>query len=276
MSAKRLRLLTAIGVILITAVIAAGLLLTYAVPDSRVIPLPSAPGSAVSGDGISPDVSGEVPADGTPIDGLVRLDITVDNVQDVIETLRRSDNYSRRIIVENYYAVSEADAGGEADTAAVYDNNVFVYNGALSLKTVSTNETKNIILVDGRMYVWYAGDKKYYETSAQQAVYGEVAADEFQMILSYEDVLAVDKAALLEADNVYYDGENAILVRYKEGAFGYTTVCYISTASGLLIHAEQYDQSRLIYRMTASEYDDTAPELSAFDLPDGTNAIENT
>jgi hypothetical protein len=258
MSTKRLRLLTLIGVILITAVIVAGVLLTYAGHDLRTVALPSPPDAAAS-------------PSGTVSDGLVRLNVTTDNVQDVIRTLHRPDSYSRNIKIEKFYAT-----GSEASKAAVYNVGVSMYGGALSMQQTGAGDEKHIIITGGWMYIWYKEDKTYYRTSAQQAVYGEDAADEFQMIITYEDVLKAAREDILETGDAEYNGENCIYVRYRDGQLDYTTVCYISTASGLLTGAEQYDENMaLVYRMTASDYIAGLPDLAAFDLPDGTNAVGN-
>jgi hypothetical protein len=260
MSAKRLRLLTMIGVVLITAVIAAGVILSYATRDGRVVPLPEA--------------GGEAPQDSvTPDDNLDRVTITVDNVQRVIESLHRPDSYSRRFIVETFYAKGD----GSGRTSAGYDISVSVYGGAQAIRVRDGRDVKNIIIAGGRMYIWYNNDAAYKEVPVQPAVYGgeaaQSAADEFQMLLTYEDVLAVEKEKITEAGYISFNDENCIYVRFEYGRMGYTTVCYISTASGLLTGAEQFDGQQLVYRMIASEYSAAVPDLSAFNLPDGKNAV---
>lgn len=259
MSAKRLRLLTLIGVVLITAVIAAGVILSYATRDGRVVPLPE-PG-------------GEAPQDSaTPNDNLDRVTITVDNVQRVIESLHRPDSYSRRLFVENFYTKGD----GSGRTSAGYDITVSVDGGAQAIRVKDGRDVENIIIAGGQMYIWYNNDAFYTKVPVQPAVYGSesaAAADEYQMLLTYEDVLAVEKEKIMEAGYINLYDENCIYVRFEYGRMGYTTICYISTASGLLTGAEQYDGQQLVYRMTASDYSGAVPDLSAFDLPDGKNAV---
>lgn len=264
MSSKRLRLITLFGVVMITAVIAAGIILTYAGHEERVVPLPSYALEPSGGtDGIK-----ETPA------GLTLVEITVDNVRQVIDTLNRSDGYTRSVTVENFYA---AETGADS---AVYTVDVYAYGGALSQKIKKDDEVKNIVIAGDWMYIWYNNDKDFRQVPVQPAVgsaggSGNVNAvgDEYQMLLTYEDVLQLDKESILDAGYVTNDNEVCIYVRYVSGSLGYTTVCYISTASGLLTSAEQYDGETLVYRMTTASYTEGVQDLAVFKLPNGNNVI---
>jgi hypothetical protein len=270
MSSKRLRLITLFGVVMITAVIAAGIILTYAGHEERVVPLPSS--------ALEPSGAGGIKE--TP-QGLTLVEITVDNVRQVIDTLNRSDGYTRSVTVENFYATETGAA------AAVYTVDVYAYGGALSQKIKKDDEVKNIVIAGDWMYIWYNNDKDYRQVPVQPAVgsagsgagsagdSGNVNAvgDEYQMLLTYEDVLQLDKESILDAGYVTNDNEVCIYVRYVSGSLGYTTVCYISTASGLLTSAEQYDGETLVYRMTTASYTEGVQDLAVFKLPNGKNVI---
>ena len=50
---------------------------------------------------------------------------------------------------------------------------------------------------------------------------------------------------------------------------GYENEIYVSVTTGLLMSASTYDGSTLIYRMSSSEPELTAPDEALFTVPDG-------
>ncbi len=255
MSTARLRLIVLIGAGLIVLTVAVGLVLRYALRETIEVPLPTTSASAPSG-GQSPSTS----ADG----GLVQVEVTTDTVQDVIaRTLYRPMSYSRTIHIESFF-----DSG-----SAAYTITAAVLDGAKSFVIDAADETKHVVMTSEEIYIWYAGDDDYYTVSGMASDGTPRNADEYQMILTYEDVLALKTADILDAAYEEYDGENCIKVTYESEYFKYRTTCYISIVSGLLTGAEQYDGDTLVYRMTVSDYTAELPEIAAFTLPDGLNVL---
>jgi hypothetical protein len=195
-----------------------------------------------------------------PRDGIERVLVTVDNVQEVIKTLRRPESYSRDIMIESFWQ------GGNT----VYNISVAVMDGATSLRSVSGSVAKNIIVTDDRLHIWYGGDTSVYVGERGSGADTKRAADEYQMLITYEDILLLDKSALTGAGYDEYGGTRCIFAEYRSGAFGYSTRCYISPELGLIVGAEQYDGQALIYKMTTGQCNIGQQDEQAFKLPDGT------
>lgn len=258
MSSKRVRLISLIGIILIALIIGASLLINYLSKDIREIPLP---GASASGGVAEPS--------GIPEDnGLEYVVITEDNVQNVIATLKRPDYYTRSVQIEIMY---------EGGVSPPYEIRTSVGNGATALKISSPgiSVNKNIVIAGGKVYVWYDGDKTPYVRPAESPEDEKKSSDEYQMMMSYEDILKLDKSSITAAGYMEYgdNGEKCIYVQYVTKLLNYKVKCYISVESGLLIHAEMYDGDTLIYKMTTFDFSRAEPDPSVFELPDGTNPV---
>jgi hypothetical protein len=255
MSSKRVRVILLTGAVLIALVIGISLILTFGSHKTSLAELPT-PGTSASAN-TGPDSSAQV-------SGLVNVTLDTGNVQDVIATLKRPASYTRKIRVENFFE----------DTSTVYDIDASVTEDGTALKIDSKGIKKNIITAGDNLYIWYDGDKDYIVRPLDASGDTEKISDEWQMILTYKDVLSVDKSSILDADYAEYGGENCICVKFIWGTLKYVTTCYISAESGLLTGAVQYDGSALVYKMSTSDYTLTASDdKSAFDLPDGKNAF---
>ena len=64
-----------------------------------------------------------------------------------------------------------------------------------------------------------------------------------------------------------FGGESCIYVEYVSGDFGYTSCVYISVSTGLLMGARVYDGEELVYQMTSSAPELSAPSEDMFALP---------
>lgn len=251
MSSKRVRLITLTGIILIALVIGISALMNVLTKDTKEISLPEV---SVSG-------SAAPSPDNTVGDGLDRVSVTKDNVQAIIATIKRPAAYTRTVTVQ---------AGGED---AIYQINVAVATGGTALRVSRAGIKENIIITENKLYIWYDGDKTPYERPVDSLEDEKKSSDEYQMMMSYEDVLNLDKNSITAADYVEYEGESCIYVQFISPLLQYDTECYISLDTGILIAAEQYDGNTLIYKMTTSGYDGAEPDMSAFSLPDGSNAL---
>lgn len=249
MSSKRVRLISLSGIILIALIIGISVLVNLFSKDTRQIDLPdtSASGSATDGIGVS------------ATNGLDRVKITKDNVQAVIATLKRRELYTRSIRIEDNYAA--------------YDIAVTVYGVNTALTVTSGQTEKKIIITGDMLYIWYEDDKTPYERPLASSENEKRSSDEYQMIMSYEDVLDIDKSSITAADYVDNNGDIYIYVQYVTELLHYSTNCYISVDTGLLTSVQQYDGSKLIYKMTSSNFNPAEPDLSVFDLPDGKSAV---
>ena len=258
MSTRRILAITIISILFIAALVGAMLLTSFLRRDFDPILLPDV------------SVSTE-PAGDTEPDMLERIEITRDNIQAVISTLSRPEIYSRDIVIETYWD------GGQAR----YNLSVSVSGGMTSLRTLSTSGVeKRIIVTQDTLYIWYKGDRTPFIGSAgslsnvQTLNESRRNADEYQMLVTYEDVLELDKNHIIDAGYTMYGDEDCVYAQYRQPQLGYIMKYFVSINLGLIIGAEEYDGTgALVYQMSAGDcaYE---TDVNAFMLPDGTSLQE--
>ncbi len=209
---------------------------------------------------VSSSAASPRPGGNTGINGKT-LEVTADNVQSVIATINRQENYSEKITVTSLWT------GGKAE----YKITAFARSGSYRLSVSGPSVTgKNIIIAEGKVYVWYDGSGSYYSGNAgtETALY-----DRFEMIPTYEEILKLTKDDILEAGFIQYNTEPCIYVRAQSGEFSYFYEYYVSVNTGLLTAAFTYDDKTLIYSMAADSVAPTVPSADMFKLPDGKSAV---
>ena len=248
MSAKRILGITVFGVLFIAAVIGIMLIASYAGRDSDVIPLPEAQTPVTTSRETEPDA-------------LDRVEVERNNIQEVISSLSRPETYSRDIVIETFWEDGQAEYNITTSTA----------RGVTSLRIVPPEgPEKRIIASSDTFYIWYNGDRTPYIGSLKDIYDGPRTVDEWQMLITYEDVIELDKNDIVDAGYNEFDGEYCIFAEYRSPLLGHTLKYYVSIDLGLIIGAEEYDETgALIYRMTASECVIDEVDLSEFTLPDG-------
>ena len=253
MSVKRILGITAFGILFIAAVIGAVLLASYLRQDNDAIPLPDTSLPAESSNGTDPDAPG-------------RVEVTTETIQAIVSELSRPDTYSRDTTIEVLW-----DGGN-----ALYNISVNVTDGMTSLRiTPPAGGEKRVIITRDKLYIWYTGDSTLYESSAGSAGDGYRAADEWQMLVTYEDVLQLDKKDIIDAGYTEWGGEYCLYAEYLSPLLGYMRKYYISIELGLVTGAEEYDKTgALVYTMTAGECTLGEADTAAFTLPDGTVLIQ--
>ena len=184
------------------------------------------------------------------------LEITTENVQSVIASLSRADSYHRTA-----EAVTSWEGG-----SALYFVESWVSPAGLRTTVIrdGDDEIKNILLLNGTVYIWYEEGGAVSRTAADASADStEHLRDELQMMATYEDVLDLKKNDIAEAGYVASDGGQYITVRVKPDRLGYSDKYYISIETGLLEAAETYCRDKLVYRMnvTGTELAEPAPEL---------------
>lgn len=195
-----------------------------------------------------------------------RVEITPDNVQTVIQTIDRPDTYNRMFSVESFWE------GGSStktlDVFAVGENTAMLVSGG--------ERDKNIIVAGGSLYIWYTGDSDYYKGPADAFGDAKRTSDEYQMLITYEDIIALPRDSILNAGYTEYGGELCVYVTYRSGDLDYITTCYISARLGLVTAAEIHDGDMMVYKMYSEQCVIGEQDMSIFTLPDGTSAVENT
>jgi len=252
MSTKRILIIAGFGALIIAVAVALMLLTPYLRSDSGTVLLPEA--SAAS----------ENPTE-SETGAVDRVVVTRETVQAVVSSLTRQDKYSRHVVIESFW-----EGGSSADNI-----DVAVRDGLAALRVFSSvGNEKRIIVTPDKLYIWYRGDRYPYIGELDSAGDGYRTADEYQMLSTYEDILRLDRNYIIEADYTVFDDEFCIYVVYLSPNFGYTVKHYISVDLGLVIAAEEYDDSgMLIYRMTAGECITGEADPSMFILPDGTSLL---
>ena len=254
MSTKRIIGITVFGVLFIAAAIGVMLMTSYLRRDNDVIALPEAPTPTESFEDAEPDT-------------LDRVEITKDNVQAVVsQTLSRPDVYSRDITIETFWEGGQALYSISANTA----------HGMTSLRITQPGGTeKRIIVSAGTFYIWYNGDRNPFIGLAEDVDGGNKIADEWQMLITYEDILELDNNDITRAEYTEFGGEDCIFIEYRSPLLGYAREFYVSIELGLVVGAEEYDETgALVYRMATSECLEDEIDPAAFILPDGTDLLQ--
>jgi hypothetical protein len=251
MSTKRILGIALFGVLFIATVFGVMLLTLFLKQESDAVALPD----------VLPAV--EIPGYIEP-DTLDRVEVNKDTIQAVVSmTLSRPGMYSRDVVIKSFWEDGQAE----------YNISVSVWNGITSLRTLTAmGIEKRVIITPNQLYIWYKGDREPYIGNLGSSGDGYRNADEWQMLVTYEDLLQLDKNDISEAGYVEYGGEECVYAVYRSPLLNYTRTFYISLDIGLVIGAEEIDEAgELVYSMTAGECIINEIDPSAFILPDGTN-----
>ncbi len=211
-------------------------------PPAVTLPLTA---EAESDDGPSADAQPEA---------IRRVEVTPETVQRVIERLSRPESYRRTITVVRYWGDSNGQSVVESGTAGDWTR----------LDETRDDLTRHVIIQAGeKSWVWYGDSRRVYAGAAA------LNADEEQYIPTYEDVLLLDTASIAAADYRALEDVSCIYVETVPDSGGYVACYWISVESGLLAAAERWQDGVLVYSMRGLSVNETAPDVSAFTLPDG-------
>lgn len=206
---------------------------------------------------------GSTPA-GPDSDEFQLLEITIDNVQAVIESLSRPSSYLRAIILDTYL-----DQGKVSYHITAWVKNKVCKTSA---SRIGGNQVANTIVTEEYVYIWYGDEYDYRRVKLGQES-PEQVADEYQKIPTYEEILLLDKEDILEAGYAEYESEPCIYVKANTGLLGYTYEYYVSARTGLLVLAETFDGDTLIHSTAAGSPNLSEPSDDVFRLPDGSSVL---
>lgn len=232
----------ACAVLIIVLIVLAVNLLPGSAPETAQVLLP---------EDTSPPASED--ADGAEKDKV--LSVTPETVQSALSTLSRAQEYTRTVTAETFWS------GGESSRSI----DVAVSGGSTALTVTESGKIKHILLSGEEMHIWYDASDRVYSGPA-----AEKDADEYQGILTYEDILTLDINDILDAGYKEYEGEECLFAEYMGGAFGYVSRVWVSMESGLLMGSETYDGEELIFRVSSTAPVLESPEESVFALPNAT------
>lgn len=197
---------------------------------------------------------------------------TPETVQSIIATLTRPENYARTVTVE---MATGADQAGSFTASVLVDGAWTSVELTQSFQPMGTQHT--IIHTDpesgeGTLYRWYSGS-----TEVKTWTVGERGADLAQHIPTYEDVLALDQDAIVDANYVTRDGVPCVYVETAVDDLGYLERYWVSTGNGLLVASETVKNGVVVMRMRSTDAEVLqAAEKDRFTLPDGTVLYEQT
>lgn len=185
-------------------------------------------------------------------DALQELVVTRENVKAVIASLKRADSYHRILNCESFW-----NGGSNAEQIEVW-----VRGDSVKMFVSSAESTKNILIIDSKLYIWDEGSRDIYSGKADIR-----DVDEYQRLVTYEDILEVPDKQISEAGYVDYNGTYCIYAVYTDELFGYTHRVYISVSNGLVMGDETFDGETLIFNQLSSEPEIITPEDEIFAKP---------
>jgi len=181
------------------------------------------------------------------------VEISPDNVQNVIKTMSRPSAYSMEAVVENLYD----------ENTLTTNIKYYLLNGySRTEKTTEDEEAYIIITGEDNTFIWQNGDTKYYH-----GVEGEFDGDSASGIPTYEDILTLDPGMIRDAEYRNLDGENCIYIRTYDELLGYSDSYWVSLSSGLLIQAESSLEETVLYRITVKALKLETPPDTVLLLP---------
>ena len=222
-----------------------------------------------------PTPEGSAPGDEESLEGggqVLPVRTTPKTVQSIIATLTRPDNYARTVTVE---MATGTDQAGSFTANVLVDGAWTSIELTQSFQPMGTQYT--IVYTDpesgaGTLYRWYANS-----TEVKSWPVGESGADLAQHIPTYEDVLALDTEAIVDANYVTRDGVPCIYVETAVDTLGYLERYWVSTDNGLLVSSETVKDDVVVMRMRSTDAEVLqAAEKDRFTLPDGTVLYEQT
>lgn len=207
----------------------------------------------------------EMPADSSATadegtsSGMNVIAVTPETVQTAIDTLARPVSYQRQQTVETFWSGGSGKTVSQVSVSGDYTR---------VDSTLADSTAAHMLVIAGTAALWY-DDETDWVTLTSQEFTGDIA----QRMLTYETVLDLPVADILEADYRERDGVYCIYVATREDENGYAEQYWVSVSSGLLLAAERTQGGELIYRFTAGEPVSEAPIASLFLLPDGSTLI---
>ena len=176
-----------------------------------------------------------------------RIEVTPETVQSAISSLTKAGDYSRAIYVERFSGVR---SGSCVINVWIHGQNsrIGINNGAV---------TKDILIAGDEIWIRYSDSQDLYYGHINEKTNNET--DEYQSLISYEDISALDPAGIIDAGYTDHNGDNCIFAEYISGHLGYRNIVYISVDTGLIMGNEMYDGDYLIYKMTSGIPDISTP-----------------
>lgn len=187
-----------------------------------------------------------------------QLEITRENVKNVIKTLKRLPEYHYKADTVYYYG--DGESGGFSTEGWIAED---------MSKTIKYSSSGTVqqqtLLTDEFVYIWGSrSDGSFFKGMA-----GDFTADDTGHIPTYEDILK------FEDDNIIYGGfekrgdYQCIVAETENPNSGYIERWYISVENGLLVAAKGREGEELVYMIEITELSFEMSDQSVFLLPNG-------
>ena len=194
---------------------------------------------------------------------LKAVTVSVDNIQDIIQAMKRPDRYRLSVNTTLYYDGGQSTFGAESHVWGERKKIVVYNSDGLAVS--------HCLISGGNIYMWSGGSRSYYSGKL-----GSFTADDYMYIPTYEDIIYLDKQDILSADFSLYNEMYCICIEVQDKMSGYRSLYYISAENGLLAGAQSFDGEDLVYSLTADILDFEGKEEDIFALPDGTVVEEES
>lgn len=191
---------------------------------------------------------------------LTDADITLENVRQVIQDLRRPEAYS--VAIDNTVFWDQ-----DWSTCQV---NQYVRDGICLTEYLDTTQEveRYEMIVDDVYYAWREGRKSYHTSST-----GTVTADQTAMIPTYETIVDTDQSELTDAGLRTVNNIPCIYCVVEDSSSGYTITYSVSTVTGLLLQADYSRGDEIVRNVSITAVNMEIPEAELFELPDGTQIL---
>ena len=189
------------------------------------------------------------------------VEVTPQNVQQVINVMQRPSEYSYTAKVTYYYT----SGSHTVETKGYMRDGI-----SKSIQYASSGQIeKEAILTKENAYIWTEGSSSFYMGNR-----GEFDEDSLSLIPTYEDVLALEQDSVLDGGFYKQNDTECIYIAVKNPVSGYTDIYYIAVDSGLLIAAQSFsDSNNLVYEMTMQSLSLNPVGDQEFLLPNGASAL---
>lgn len=182
------------------------------------------------------------------------IEITTENVQDVIEALSRVQNYTQTVTSTLYYE-------GESSTQTVTQ---YVRGNLCRTDVLRGGSIAESYLRSGEdFYAWQTGSSGYFHGAA-----GDFSPDSMAMLPNWQTVVSLPRESIVSASISVPNGEPTLFVSTEQN--GRRIEYEISSVSGLLTAACYYENDERIRSLSITNVSMDEPDASHFTLPDGT------
>ncbi len=189
--------------------------------------------------------------------GVEGIEITPQNVQQVIEALARAGSYSQTVNSTLYY-----DGQSSTQVVAQYVRGDICRTDVMR----GGSAAESWLRAGDDIYAWQPGGSGYFHGAA-----GDFSDDSMAMLPDWQTVTALPLEAVVSAATVISGGEPILLVTANSGER--RAEYEISTISGLLHAARIYEGDTLIREIRVTGISMEEPDDFRFVLPDGTSLL---